>query len=193
MLDYLRHVLFEIDENFIRRGKIFRVQPFLVNIQEFSQFADKVYGHFGKVDDKVERILDLVGDSCGQATQGSEFLLDNELVLRLMQLTQSSFKFLALFLFLFIDTSKLRAGSHQVFSHIVKSPRQVAQFVAGRECNAAVEIAASDQCRSQLQLAQATGKVTRNQVRDHDGYHRGDSEDQNRNSVGETSHLVEIC
>lgn len=48
----------------------------------FTEFFHEFHGEFGEVVDEVEGVLDFVGDAGGESAEGSEFLLDDELILR---------------------------------------------------------------------------------------------------------------
>ena len=75
VFDNLGHVVAQVGDDIVDVLAVVLGQPVLVVVDDVRQVAQEFVGHLTEVDDEVERILYLVGDTGTKHSQGGELLL----------------------------------------------------------------------------------------------------------------------
>ena len=87
--------------------------------QSLAQLLNEIFGEIGKIGDEVQRILDLVSDACRQRSERCEPLLNQQLVLRFLQVLESGIQFSTPLPLLLMRLRDLRARFGQTRGHDV--------------------------------------------------------------------------
>ena len=114
--------------------------------ENLFQLLDEFLGHFRKVLDEVQRVLDLVGYAGGQFTQRRQLLLRDDLVLRALQVAERRFELIVLALELVgqLFNQVQALNLQRVLPEYLEGGRHLRDLIATAEFHGRLQVAAGE-------------------------------------------------